>query len=88
MTGPAPPSSDDGVEAERPRLGCRIRRSFRRGILQAVVNDHSIAVKEVVAGIHNRTLRGRQYRRAGGCGDVHAGMGIARLAIEHAAQAK
>src|ERR1700733_11730371 len=54
----------------------------------AVIDDDGIAIEEIVAGIHDRAIPSCEYRCARGRGDVHAGMRIARLPVEHAAQSK
>jgi len=54
----------------------------------SVIDDHGIAIEEVVAGVDHGTLSSCMDRRADGCCDIHAGVRIARLAIEYPAQAK
>ena len=53
-----------------------------------MVQPHGVAVEEVVAGVDHLAGKRRDDRRAGGGGDVHAAVRIARLAIEHAAQSE
>ncbi len=53
-----------------------------------MIDDHGVAVEEVVARIDDRAVRGGQYRCAGRRRDVHARVRIAGLAVEHAAQAE
>jgi hypothetical protein len=54
----------------------------------AVIHDDIVAVEEVVAHIDHAAGEWRLDGRARRCGDVHAGVRIARLAVEHAAQSE
>jgi len=52
----------------------------------AMVEPDRLAIEEVVAAVdHAAGCRG-EYGRAHGCSDVHAGVRVARLAVEHPAQ--
>ena len=52
----------------------------------AVIDDHGVAVEEIVAGVHHGACGSAQDRGAGGRRDVHACVGIAGFPVEHAAQ--
>ncbi|MNX57771.1 hypothetical protein D3C86_885940 [compost metagenome] len=54
----------------------------------AVVDPDGAAVEEVVAGVDHLAGQRRAHGRAGAGCDVHAAVRIARLAVEHAAQAE
>jgi hypothetical protein len=38
----------------------------------SVIDDHGVAVEEEIPGLDDASRCGRDYRRAGGRGDVHA----------------
>jgi len=54
----------------------------------SVVNENRLAIEKIIAGVDHHTRRRRNDRRARGGGDVHAGVRVARLIIEHASQTK
>ena len=54
---------------------------------RTVVEDHRVAVEEIVADVGDLCRSRRLDRRAGRGGDVHAGVRTARLVVEEAAQA-
>ena len=92
------PNADAGRSRGRLRRLCRADRrpparspTFTLMLLEmtvhrhqavAVIDEQRVAVEEEIAGFDHRACRGRANRRACGGGDVHAGMRIARLAVE------
>ena len=54
----------------------------------AVIDDHVVAIEEIVADIDDTASQRRLDGRARGSGDVHAAMRLACFAVEHAAQAE
>src|SRR5882757_5362590 len=54
----------------------------------SVIDGDRIAVEKILAGIDDRAGGRYQDRRARRCGDVHAGMRVARFAIEYTAHSE
>ena len=54
----------------------------------AVIDEHAVAVEEVLAHVNNATVGRCMDERPGWRRDVHAAVGFARLAVEEAAQAE
>src|ERR1019366_4519533 len=54
----------------------------------SMIDEDRVAVEKILAGIDDGTADRHVNGRTGGCGDVHARMRIARLAVEYAARAK
>ena len=54
----------------------------------AVVDQHRVAVEEIIAGIDDPPGGGGVHRRAAAGRDVHAGVRVARLVVEYAPRAE
>ena len=54
----------------------------------AVVEEHGVAVEEIIAGVDHDAGRGRDHHRARGRGDVEPAVRRARLVVEEAPQAE
>ena len=54
----------------------------------AVIHKDRLAIEKLITRVDHRTRERRPHRRADRCGDVHAAVWIARLAVENAAHAE
>src|ERR1700683_958838 len=55
---------------------------------RAVIDDHCVAIEEVVPGIHHTPVGRCVHRRTGVGGDIHAAVRVARLIVEYAPRPK